>query len=151
MTFGERLKKALKSKGMTQSDLASAIGVSKSAICQFATDRNLPGTKTTAKIADVLGVSFDVLLNGTKAISKEIVWHYPDDQDDPDRLPKSMDFVLALVTGMAGGRHCEDGPFIASFAPDDGWVLDTVSDRPDDNWKVTKWMAIPWEDNNERC
>ena len=77
------------------------------------------------------------------------LWHCPDDQNDPDRLPKNMDFVLVLVTGKAGGIHCEQALFIASFAPDDGWILNDVTDRPDDSWKVVKWMAIPWEDNNE--
>lgn len=69
------------------------------------------------------------------------VWHNPEKD-----LPTSMDFVLVLISGMADGRQCEQAPFIASFAPDDGWVLESIPDRPDDSWKVDKWMEIPWEE-----
>lgn len=77
------------------------------------------------------------------------IWHCPDDMDDPERLPPNMDFVLALANGKAGGIDCIRAPFIASFAPDDGWVLNDVTDRPGDSWKVIKWMAIPQEDDDE--
>ena len=64
-------------------------------------------------------------------------------KDPETELPKNMDFVLAIITGRAGGIQCGHAPAIASYAPDDGWMLVELPDRADDSWTVDKWMYIP--------
>lgn len=60
--FGERLVATLQSKGMSDSELAKALGIAQPNIhtLKYKTDR--PRHKTVLKIAKVLGVSPDVLL-----------------------------------------------------------------------------------------
>lgn len=63
--FGERLVLTLQSKGMSDSELADALGIAQPNIhtLKYKTDR--PRFKTVAKIAKVLGVEPEVLLPQT--------------------------------------------------------------------------------------
>lgn len=60
--FGERLVATLQSKGMSDSELAKALGIAQPNIhtLKYKTDR--PRHKTVVKIAKALGVSAEVLL-----------------------------------------------------------------------------------------
>lgn len=60
--FGERLVATLQSKGMSDSELAKALGIAQPNIhtLKYKTDR--PRHKTVLKIAKALGVSPDILL-----------------------------------------------------------------------------------------
>ena len=66
--FGERLVMTLQSKGMSDSDLAKALGIAQPNIhtLKYKTDR--PRHKTVVKIAKVLGVTPDVLLPQTTVL-----------------------------------------------------------------------------------
>ena len=67
MTFGEKLKEARHSAKLSQEELAVKIGVSRSAIAKWETDKGLPDIQNLKIIASVLDVSIDHLLNdGTK-------------------------------------------------------------------------------------
>ena len=63
--FGERLVMALQSKGMSDSELAKALGIAQPNIhtLKYKTDR--PRYSTVVKIAKVLGVSPEVLMPAT--------------------------------------------------------------------------------------
>lgn len=63
--FGERLVLTLQSKGMSDSELADALGIAQPNIhtLKYKTDR--PRFKTVAKIAKVLGVEPEILLPQT--------------------------------------------------------------------------------------
>lgn len=49
-----RLKEVLKEKGLTQSDLARAIGTDRSSINRYVHGRTIPSFRTMSKIAKVL-------------------------------------------------------------------------------------------------
>jgi transcriptional regulator with XRE-family HTH domain len=56
MTTGEKIKAARKAAGMTQIELADALGVSKTYISKYENDTRKPKRDTLLKIADKLGV-----------------------------------------------------------------------------------------------
>lgn len=53
---GTRIREARRARGLTQADLAAAVGVSRSAVAQWETDRAGQVTGNLARIATVLGV-----------------------------------------------------------------------------------------------
>jgi transcriptional regulator with XRE-family HTH domain len=66
--FGERIRELRKRKGMTLDQLAAATESSKSYIWELENkDPPRPSAEKVAKIASVLGVTADYLMNTTKA------------------------------------------------------------------------------------
>lgn len=63
-TVGLRIRAARMEREMTQADLASAVGVSRSAVAQWETDRTGQVRGNLTRIAAVLGVSVGSLLHG---------------------------------------------------------------------------------------
>jgi transcriptional regulator with XRE-family HTH domain len=63
-TPGERLRAARLERGLTQEALAAELGVSRSAVAQWETDRAGQIRGNLLRIADVLGVSLEYLLHG---------------------------------------------------------------------------------------
>ena len=57
-----RLKELRKQRGLTQGDIASALHVVKAAVSQWETGRVTPEADKVSQLADVLGVSIDVLM-----------------------------------------------------------------------------------------
>ncbi len=60
--FGERLTQLRKQKGLSQNDLAEAIGISRQAISKYENGLAQPGLDKIAKLRDILGVSYADLL-----------------------------------------------------------------------------------------
>lgn len=65
MGFKERLKKARLEKGLSKSDLAKEIGVHYSQIGRYEEKGAQPSADVLTKLANVLEVSSDFLMNGT--------------------------------------------------------------------------------------
>jgi transcriptional regulator with XRE-family HTH domain len=63
-TVGTRIRDVRREHGWTQDDLAHAVGVSRSAVAQWETDRAGQIRDNLSRIADVLGVSSEYLLMG---------------------------------------------------------------------------------------
>jgi transcriptional regulator with XRE-family HTH domain len=61
---GARIRDARRARGMTQADLAAAIGVSRSAVAQWETDRAGQVTVNLSRIASVLGVPVAHIIAG---------------------------------------------------------------------------------------
>lgn len=62
MSFGSRIKKLRKEKHISQSMLASELGVSTNAISQYETDKRFPDQKCIIEICHFFDVSSDYLL-----------------------------------------------------------------------------------------
>ena len=60
--FSENLKVARKAAGLTQNDLAEAIGVTPEAICNYETGKSDPRVSSLVNIAKALNLSVDALL-----------------------------------------------------------------------------------------
>ena len=61
MAVSDRLKTAREKKGLTQRQVASAIGVSQPAYCNFESGYKVPSLAIAKSISNVLGVSIDYL------------------------------------------------------------------------------------------
>ncbi len=66
---GTRIRDARRAAGFTQARLADLVGVSRSAVAQWETGRTGQVGATLTRIADVLGVSAGILLEGTRSDS----------------------------------------------------------------------------------
>lgn len=77
-TFADRLRYAMGIVGVNQSALAEKVGVSKAAISQYLSGKNIPGIVRLQALADAVGVSFDYLAgfeataNGASPVMKKI-------------------------------------------------------------------------------
>ena len=72
--FADRLKKARKAKGYTQERLAAEISVERSSVGKYESANVIPSAEVLRRIADVLDVSIDYLLdhqNGKDTIIEE--------------------------------------------------------------------------------
>ena len=63
MNIGKNIKDKRSAIGMTQKELAEAVGVEQSMICQIERGTKTPSMPLGKQIADVLGCSIDSLLN----------------------------------------------------------------------------------------
>lgn len=72
-TFGVRLKSLLMHTGMTATELADRLGVSRQSVSFWTTDRNQPSAEKTQKIADMFGVPVMWLRTGIDDINMESV------------------------------------------------------------------------------
>lgn len=57
MSTGERIRRARKAAGLSQTNLASELGKSRSMIANYETDTRTPDDETLAEIAETLGVT----------------------------------------------------------------------------------------------
>ena len=64
MTFGEKLRRYRKEKGLTQTELAEKIGTHPNTICNYETGKAYPQSRDTyAQLAKILGVDRQDLYN----------------------------------------------------------------------------------------
>ena len=61
------IKKARLLKEMTQGDLAKALGVTSGAVSQWEKGNTIPSPRRLVKMANILGISIEELLNSKKA------------------------------------------------------------------------------------
>ena len=82
--FNENLKKARKSKGLTQKALSEKLGVALSTVAMWETGSRQPDYQMLNRIADFFGISFDDLLEDKEEKealdSDEIYVAYEDDE-----------------------------------------------------------------------
>ena len=65
-TIGEIISSLRKEKGMTQSDLAEKMNVTDKAVSKWERNLSCPDVNTIPKLAEILGISVDELLNAQK-------------------------------------------------------------------------------------
>ena len=59
--FGERLRKLRGEKGMSQKDVADAVGMTQAAISQLESGRRVATPKTVKRLAEAIGVDIEEL------------------------------------------------------------------------------------------
>ena len=62
MTMGEKLQRLRRARGLSQEELAGALGVSRQAVSKWETSASLPDTEKLLAISDFFGVTADYLL-----------------------------------------------------------------------------------------
>ena len=63
MTFGEKLKQARVAAGLSQEQLSEQIGVSRSAVAKWESDKGMPDIQNLKVLAQLLNTSIDYLLD----------------------------------------------------------------------------------------
>ena len=117
MTIGKRIALLRKEKGLTQEDLANAMGVSPQAVSKWENDQTCPDISALPKLAQLLEVSVDELLSGKEALPavrvlppaerkdpKDMLLRITVDSADGDRVRVNLPIALvevALEIGMA--------------------------------------------------
>ncbi len=96
MKFEEKLKDARKQQGLTQEDMAEKLCVSRAAVAKWESGKGMPDIENLRKIAGLLGVSIDYLLDdGNKldfSVMREEIsldrYHYDRKKANCPRLPQ---------------------------------------------------------------
>ena len=73
MTFSERLAKARKEKGFTQSDVAEKLNVSRQAVTKWESGQSMPDIQNLKQMADMFGVSMDNLVRDVKEKKESVM------------------------------------------------------------------------------
>jgi len=110
--FGKRLFTLRKTRGLTQSQLAEALGTTQRVISYYETDAELPPSAVIIPLARVLSVSTDELLglkpaqsNGNSSVEKQRLWKR---FQKMEALPtKDQRAVIRLINSLAGTTHAE--------------------------------------------
>lgn len=114
MTTGERIKKARKNAGMTQKELADALGVDESYISQYETGRRSPKLQTMHKLAEALKLSSPALLMFDPITDEENEKPTDIDVDGLNReltdclrrlKPEDLPKVKAFIQGLLASRE----------------------------------------------
>ena len=92
-TFGQRLSRLRKEKGLTQEDIAKRIIISPQAVSKWENDLSSPDILVLSSLADILGVSVDTLLGREE--SSETETHQEEAQEDKKEENKEEDYEEA--------------------------------------------------------
>jgi len=66
-SFGQRISRLRKGKGLTQEELGDKVGISSQAVSKWETDMSVPDVTILVKLANILDVSVDELLGNERA------------------------------------------------------------------------------------
>ncbi|MCD7741385.1 MAG: helix-turn-helix domain-containing protein [Ruminococcus sp.] len=72
LTLGEKLKRARKEAGLTQEQLANELMVSRQAVTKWESDKGLPDIENLKRLAELLNVSIDYLLDDGKKLDLKV-------------------------------------------------------------------------------
>lgn len=77
--YGERIVQLRKEKGLTQTQLASELGITRSALSLYEIEKREPDTNTLIEISSYFGVSTDYLLgySDNRISTQELEWRHP--------------------------------------------------------------------------
>ena len=92
-TIGKRIQTLRKERGMTQKQLADAVGVTPQAVSKWETDESCPDITALPLLASTLGVSVDALLSGTDSSSGPVLSGTVMDADEPAKKERSFTWV----------------------------------------------------------
>lgn len=71
-TLGQRIRVLRQYAGMTQADLAKAVGLSRSAIAHWETDRDGRVREYLPRLAELFGVPMEVFLTGMASVDARV-------------------------------------------------------------------------------
>lgn len=115
MTIGKRIAALRKEKGLTQEELAGHMGVSPQAVSKWENDQTCPDISALPKLARLLGVSVDELLEGKQELPavrvlppaerkdlKDMMLRITVDSADGDRVRVNVPMALVEVAMEIG-------------------------------------------------
>ena len=82
MTLGEKIRTARKQEGLSQEQLSEKLGISRSSVAKWETDKGIPDISNLIALTDVFGLSLDELIKEDTTVKKKIIadssakkWH----------------------------------------------------------------------------
>ena len=131
--IGKRIQEIRKSRGITQEELAKAIGVQRSAISKYESDMISPTWEMTEKILDALNITWSqFLLDGIPEIQTEdpVTMYYKEMAGEEINI---LRFYRQLnLTGKAEAlKRIDEMTHIAKYIVPDEESAGTPSDAPD--------------------
>lgn len=139
MTIGKRIAQYRKEKGLTQEDLASALGVSPQAVSKWENDQTCPDISLLPKLAQLLGVTTDELLSGKQELPavrflppaerksfNELMLRIVVDSAEGDRVRVNLPLSLVEIAIEMGMEMPQVNGVDALKGIDLGQVLDLV-------------------------
>ncbi len=102
--FKDKLRAARKAAGMTQKEVATAIGVTESAYCGYETGKRQPDVIKIKQIAEVLGTTGDFLLETPQSDDPDLAEYLEDLRERPETralLEASRGMTKDQVDAMA--------------------------------------------------
>ena len=147
MNISDRIQSLRKSKGITQEQLADAVGVSRQAVSKWEAEQSIPDLERVVAMAEYFDVTTDYLLRGIEPA--------PAVEARPRANARTM-CIIATVLGAAGlilggGFYLEYQNWICvalilvfDLAAVTVWLL-TKGERPRWFWRVNVWPigALP--------
>ena len=71
MTIADRIQSLRKSKGMSQEELADAVGVSRQAVSKWESEQTAPDLEKVVIMSDIFEVTTDYLLKGIEPVKTD--------------------------------------------------------------------------------
>lgn len=102
MTFGEKIQKLRKERGLSQKQLATLISVSRQALSKWENSASIPDTENVLRISKTFGVSIDDLLN--------------DEYDREGDIPAAQSQNKMLAAKCGGTMRTVMGIILSCFA-----------------------------------
>ena len=115
MTIGKRITLLRKEKGLTQEELATHMGVSPQAVSKWENDQTCPDISALPKLARLLGVTVDELLEGKQDLApvrllppeerkdlKDMMLRVTVDSAEGDRVRMNVPMALVEVAMEIG-------------------------------------------------
>jgi transcriptional regulator with XRE-family HTH domain len=70
LTFGEKLRRARKNKGLKQEEVARIVGIDDTTLSKYENNKSEPDNETLQKLIDLYGISADFLFKEKKEQTK---------------------------------------------------------------------------------
>ena len=102
-TIGKRIQALRKERGLTQKQLADAVGVTPQAVSKWETDESCPDITALPLLAGALGVSVDTLLGGASAVKTGVVRDAASGEGEKKNKPYKWDWNAGKTAGIIFG------------------------------------------------
>lgn len=103
MSLGENIYRLRSEKGMSQSELAEALNVSRQSISKWETDGSVPELDKLLSLSDLFGVSLDELVKGSTESEFDADTDY--DEDFEESQPASSGLYSLVLTDLVYDRE----------------------------------------------
>lgn len=102
MTFGEKIIRLRKSKGITQEQLAEQMGVTRQTISKWELDQSTPDLSYIKQLCEIFGVTADYLIDENKTEPETSRVHVEQEQPSVGHSEINRKFVGGIIVTVLG-------------------------------------------------
>lgn len=150
--FGKRIIELRKENGMTQTDLANLIGISRSALSLYEIEKREPDIKILDKLASLFNVQVDYLIGRSdiRFPEEDLEWRYPHVNNrlgeilhnyysqnslSENNFAEQLDISLELLTQLESGTHNPSLKLLKKISDVTGYDIDFLTGAKDSTSK----------------